>query len=319
MRNPDQQIIAFYNLENLFDTEDDLQKDDNDFLPESFKNWNEDRYLAKLEDITQSVASINDKNMPVIIGVAEIENKTVLTDLLYQPAFQGEYDFIHYESPDHRGIDVALLYNRNFFNVLTHQRIQVVIEGDEHYTTRDILHVQGTFNSDEVVHFFINHWPSRREGILKSEPRRIAAAQCLYRETQIVLQADPLAKIVIMGDFNDLPVSKSINTYLHTKPHKNIKSDQFYNLAFIPYRKKLGSLFAKKRWLMFDQILINKEMIYGEGIKVNTSRLTIHLDKKFLFYDKNRSMYRPNRTYAGKKYHGGASDHLPVYVKIELD
>ncbi len=319
MQNPDQQIIAFYNLENLFDTADDPQKDDNDFLPGSFKDWNEDRYLTKLEQITRSIASINEKLLPVIIGVGEIENKTVLKDLLYQPAFNGQYNFIHHESPDHRGIDVGFLYNRNFFKVLSHERIQVVIEGDEQYTTRDILYVRGIFHRDDVVHFFINHWPSRREGTLKSMPRRIAAAKLLYIKALAILRSDPMAKIVIMGDFNDLPVSKSIQTYLHTKPHKNISSEQFYNLAFIPYRKKMGSLFAKDRWLMFDQILISKGMIMGEGIKIKSSRLTIQMDKRFLFYDRSRSIYRPNRTYSGKKYHGGSSDHLPVYVKINVD
>jgi Endonuclease/Exonuclease/phosphatase family len=319
MQNPHQQLIAFYNLENLFDTFDDPRKDDDDFLPDSFKNWSEERYLSKLEQISRAIASINPRQLPAIIGVAEIENKTVLKDLLYQPEFKGDYDFVHHESPDHRGIDVGFVYNRNFFKVVAHRSIRVEIEGETQYTTRDILHVNGLFNGDDSVHFFINHWPSRREGTVKSMPRRIAAARCLYREAQAILHGDPNAKIVLMGDFNDLPVSKSIVKYLNSKPHKNISSDQFYNLGFLPYRKKMGSLFAKNRWLMFDQILISKGMIIAKGVKIIASRLSIHMDKKLLFYDKGRSMYRPNRTYSGKKYHGGSSDHLPVYVKIETD
>jgi predicted extracellular nuclease len=308
MPDHDRLIVAFYNLENFFDTLDDPVKDDNDFLPGSFKDWSERRYLEKLENITSSISSIDQNLVPVIIGVAEIENKTVLTDLIYQPAFKQAYDFIHYESQDKRGIDVAMLYNRNIFTVLSHEKIRVNLEGDENFTTRDILYVKGAFDGVDIVHFFINHWPSRREGTKKTMPRRIAAAQSLSNKTLNILRSDPLAKIVIMGDFNDLPVSKSITHYL---------KHEFYNLAFIPYSKKLGSVFAKGRWLMFDQIMISQGMMKAPGYKIKSPRLTIHFDKKLLFYDKKRGIYRPNRSYSGKKYHGGFSDHLPVYVTMD--
>jgi hypothetical protein len=151
-------------------------------------------------------------------GTTEIENKTVLTDLLYQPVFQREYDFVHYDSPDRRGIDVALLYRRKAFSV---------------------------------------------------------------------------------------------------RSHENIRKDEFYNLAFIPYSKRVGTVFAKGRWLLFDQIMISRGMMTGKGARITASRLTIHFDKRLLFYDQKRSMYRPNRSYSGKKYHGGFSDHLPVYVAMD--
>ncbi|MBL6963569.1 MAG: hypothetical protein ISR55_07090 [Bacteroidetes bacterium] len=319
MLNPDQQIIAFYNLENLFDTVNDPQKDDNDYLPGSFKNWDKYRYTSKLEHISESLESIKPGSLPIILGVSEVENKTVLKDLLSQTAFRGEYDFIHYDSNDRRGIDVGFLYNRKYFKPTSHEKIPVVFNRDTTYSERDILYVSGKFDQDDLVHFFINHWHSRAEGTLKSMPLRIAAAESLYNKAQCILQSDPLAKIVIMGDFNDLPVSKSITSYLHAVYHKNILSNQFFNLAFIPYRKKFGSLFAKGRWLMFDQIMISKGMMESRGIQINSSRLSIHFNKKLLFYDRNRSIYRPNRTYAGNTYHGGFSDHLPVYVKIDVE
>ena len=308
MPDPDRQIVAFYNLENFFDTVDDPVKNDNDFLPGSFKDWSEQRYLEKLENITSSISSIDQNSVPAIIGVAEIENKTVLTDLIYQPAFKRAYDFIHYDSPDKRGIDVALLYNRNIFTVLSHEKVRVVLDANQNYTTRDILYVKGAFDRDDIVHFFVNHWPSRREGTRKTMPKRIAAAQSLSSKTRNILQADPRAKIVIMGDFNDLPVSKSITRYL---------KDEFYNLAFIPYSKKMGTVFAKGRWLMFDQIMISQGMMIAQGYKIKSSRLTVHFDKRLLFYDKKRAIYRPNRSYSGKKYHGGFSDHLPVYITMD--
>jgi hypothetical protein len=188
---PDRQIVAFYNLENFFDTVDDPVKNDNDFLPGSFKDWSEQRYLEKLENITSSISSIDQNSVPAIIGVAEIENKTVLTDLIYQPAFKRAFDFIHYDSPDKRGIDVALLYNRNIFTVLSHEKIRVVLDANQNYTTRDILYVKGAFDRDDIIHFFVNHWPSRREGTRKTMPKRIAAAQSLSSKTRNILQADP--------------------------------------------------------------------------------------------------------------------------------
>ena len=145
-------------------------------------------------------------------------------------------------------------------------------------------------------------------------PKRIAAAQSLSNKTRNILQADPRAKIVIMGDFNDLPVSKSITRYLNSKSKQDIRKDEFYNLAFIPYSKQMGTVFAKGRWLMFDQIMISQGMMIAQGYKIKSSRLTVHFDKRLLFYDKKRAIYRPNRSYSGKKYHGGFSDHLPVYV-----
>jgi predicted extracellular nuclease len=308
MPDADRQIVAFYNLENFFDTVDDPVKNDNDFLPGSFKDWSEQRYLEKLENITSSISSIDQNSVPAIIGVAEIENKTVLTDLIYQPAFKRAYDFIHYDSPDKRGIDVALLYNRNIFTVLSHEKVRVVLDANQNYTTRDILYVKGAFDRDDIVHFFVNHWPSRREGTRKTMPKRIAAAQSLSNKTRNILQADPRAKIVIMGDFNDLPVSESITRYL---------KDEFYNLAFIPYSRKMGTVFAKGRWLMFDQIMISQGMMIAQGYKIKSSRLTVHYNKRLLFYDKKRAIYRPNRSYSGKKYHGGYSDHLPVYVTMD--
>ena len=318
MPGQDKFIVAFYNLENLFDTVDDPGKEDDDFLPGSRRDWSEYRYLEKLENITSSIASIHPGRLPCVIGVSEIENKTVLTDLVYQPAFRREYDFVHYDSPDRRGIDVALIYNRNFFKVISREKIRVVLEGDIDFATRDILYVRGILGGSDTIHFFINHWPSRREGTRKSMPKRIAAALSLSEKLLPLLRHDPTTKVVIMGDFNDLPVSPSLARYLNAKSHKSIKEHELYNLAFIPYSKKMGTVYARGRWLMFDQILISRGMISGDGIKVNSSRLTIHFDRGLLFYDKKRSMYRPNRSYSGKKYHGGFSDHLPVYLNLEM-
>lgn len=309
-------IIAFYNLENFFDTIDDPRKNDNDFLPDGSNHWTENRYVSKVERISAAISSIQPEKIPIAIGVAEIENSAVLTDLIYQSEFKEEFDFVHYDSPDKRGIDVAFLYNKNEVIVLESEKIPVHINGNSHFTTRDILYIKTQINND-IIHFFVNHWPSRGEGILASNPKRIAAAESLYKRANSIIIDDNNAKIIIMGDFNDLPVSKSISKYLKSKSHKNISHDQFYNLATIPYKKKMGSLFAKKHWLMFDQIIISRGMMLGEGIKIKASRLTIHGDKSLLYFDKQHSIYKPNRTFSYHTYHGGASDHLPVYVALD--
>ncbi len=319
MHRPESLITAFYNVENLFDTVDDPLKNDEDFLPGSRGNWSEYRYANKLENIAESIASIHPGRMPAIIGLAEIENRTVLEDLIAQSVFQGRYDIVHYDSPDRRGIDVALLYDKTLFSLQSKERITVLLDGDARKPTRDILYVKGSFGGDQSVHFFVNHWPSRREGTQISMPRRITAADRLYNKALEILNSDAMAKIMIMGDFNDLPVSKSVSVHLNSRSHRSIKYDEFYNLAHIPYKQKMGSVFARNRWLMFDQMLVSLGMMAGEGVKVTSSRLTVHFDKKLLFYDKGRSMYRPNRTYSGRKYHGGFSDHLPVYVHLDME
>ncbi len=316
---PDPIIAAFYNVENLFDTIDEPLKKDDDFLPDSHLKWSDTRYVEKLENNAESISSIRPGQLPAIIGLAEVENKSVLKDLVSQTAFQGKYDFVHFDSPDRRGIDVGMLYDRHLFQVQSKESITVKLETDRQFRTRDILYVKGTFGMEQPVHIFVNHWSSRREGTKITMPRRIAAADLLYKKAMVILNADTMAKILIMGDFNDLPVSKSITQHLNSRKHQNLKFDEFYNLAYIPFKKKIGSLFARGQWLMYDQILVSLGMIGGEGIKIKSPRLTVHYDKKLLFYDKERSIYRPNRTYTGKRYHAGFSDHLPVYVKMSMD
>jgi endonuclease/exonuclease/phosphatase family metal-dependent hydrolase len=314
MQTNNTHTIAFYNLENFFDTKDDPKKNDNDYLPNGSNNWTERRYMNKLERITAALNSI-ENGMPLAIGVAEIENRTVLHDLLYQPAFKGNYRFVHFDSQDRRGIDVAFLYNKTHLEILDKEKIPIRMNGNSHFVTRDILYIK-TKLKGEVLHFFVNHWPSRGEGILESTPKRAAAATVLYNRAMQIIKEDSTAKIIIMGDFNDLPVSKSIKSCLHAKSHRKISNTQFFNLAAKPHSKKLGSLFAKDHWLMFDQILISKGMIYGEGVKITAPRLTIHNSKELLYFDEQQQIYKPNRTYSHHHYHGGSSDHLPVYVEM---
>jgi len=214
--------VVFYNVENLFDLEDEPEKLDEEFTPESDKKWNKERYDKKLKDISDVLSAINENDLPEIIGLCEVENRKVVSDLAKTGNLvSGKYKVVHHESPDTRGIDCALLYRADEFKVLEDYPIRIKFKDEPGYTTRDILYVRGnTFNKEEF-HLFVNHWPSRVEGLQKTEPRRMEVARQLSEFIQAIVEKNKEAKIIIMGDFNDDPTSKSVKNYL--------VNDTFYN------------------------------------------------------------------------------------------
>lgn len=315
---PEELTIAFYNLENFFDTKDDKGKGDEEFLPGSEKRWNLDRYHTKVDHTADAISKIDTKTLPLVIGLAEVENKAVLTDLVESKKIRGSFGFVHFESDDHRGIDVALLYDKENFLPLLKKPIKIEVPGEPHFATRDVLYVKGKLKNGEKLHLFVNHWPSRRQGPKKSEPRRLAAASAVRTEVRDIQGRNENAKIIIMGDFNDLPINASMSKILKGKKYRSLKKNEFYNMAYMPYIKKRGTHHSKHGWSMFDQILISKSLIEGNGIITEDKSCTIVEDKSIMFYDKRFNIYRPNRTYRGNKYHGGYSDHLPISFKVKF-
>jgi endonuclease/exonuclease/phosphatase family metal-dependent hydrolase len=317
-RNTKNETIAFYNLENFFDTKDDKGKDDAEYLPNSDKNWNLERYWTKVNHIADAISNIEPTRVPLIIGLAEVENKTVLNDLVESEKIENALSYIHFESDDRRGIDVALLYSKNKFTPLLEKQIKVEVPNEPYFVTRDILYVKGKLETGEKLHVFVNHWPSRREGPQKSQPRRLAAAFALREEVLKIQERNENAKIVIMGDFNDFPINQSLSKILKGKKHRALKKDEFYNLAYLPYTNNRGTHHSRHGWSMFDQILISRSLILGDGLITEDTSCAILEDKSIMFYDKRFEMYRPNRTYRGNTYHGGYSDHLPIYFKAKF-
>lgn len=308
--------VAFYNLENLFDTKDDPYTLDDDFLPESEKGWTQKRYEKKIFKMGTAISNIGFSSTgkaPVVVGLAEVENLRVIQDLIASKHLKNKnYGIVHYDSPDERGIDVALIYQKRNFEVLSHEPISVEIfnEYNEKDYTRDILRVSGILNG-EKVHFLVNHWPSRRDGAELTEYKRIAVAE-KNREliANIKDEEGEDAKIIIMGDFNDEPNSNSVT--------KHLVQHDFYNPMTKLQSKFKGSLAFRGQWNLFDQIIFSNNFHqYSKG-KHSFSYAKI-FDNDFLKIYHGRYKGKPYRTYVGRRYMGGYSDHFPVYITLQLN
>ena len=305
--------IAFYNLENLFDTYDNKHTHDNDFLPNSEKQWTPKRYKKKVRKLGYTISKIGMKtssNLPVIIGLAEVENRLVVNDLIDSKFLKEKnYDIVHYDSPDERGIDVALIYNKDFFKVMSSETFSINLF-DENGTidhTRDILLVEGFLN-EEKVFVIVNHWPSRREGEKESEFKRITASNKVNEIINLIKQRDNNPKIIVMGDFNDNPSNKSIKQL--------INSQDLYNPMETLLSFTKGSLNYRFQWNLFDQILFSTNFFEYKPNAHSFSRANI-FDDAFLKQFKGKYKGTPFRTYVGLKYKGGYSDHFPVYIHLK--
>jgi len=305
--------IAFYNLENLFDTFDNKWTNDNDFLPNSEKRWTEKRYRKKLRKLGYAISQIGIKTAqkaPSILGVAEIENKLVLEDLLNSKFLKNlPYDYVHYDSPDERGIDVGLIYDTTVFEVTTSEVYPLELYDEDGYRdyTRDILVVEGVFNNSETLYILVNHWPSRHEGEELTEPNRLSAAKKVIEIINTIKYENENAKIIVMGDFNDGPQNNSIKHLVH--------NTDIYNPMFTLKDHNRGSLNYRKDWFLFDQILFTTNFFEIKPSALSFSQAHI-FDSEFLKQYKGKFQGAPFRTYVGLKYKGGYSDHFPVYVHL---
>lgn len=318
-KNTDKQpfVAMFYNVENLYDTQDDPKINDDEFTPTGKVPWTEERLQTKIEHLGQVISDITSPGMPDIIGFAEIENKPVLEMLVSTATLRKtKYGIVHYDSPDERGIDVAMLYNPATFKVISSEPLQVILPGGDR--TRDILYVKGKLNSGEMLNIFINHWPSRREGTELSEPKRMAAAIVLRTKLDAIQKLEKSPNILILGDFNDEPSNNSITQVIKAlAPEKPFETNNLYSLLYPQYKNGDGSLFYKD-WDLFDQIIVSGNMLSNKkGLRTAVNDAAIFKADYLLFTSKSGES-RPNRT-MGEKYFGGYSDHLPVYVKFNLN
>ncbi len=309
--------IAFYNVENLFDTLDQPFVNDNDFLPNSNLKWNEKRYVLKLQRLAKVIKAIEEP-MPLAIGLAEVENRKVLADLVVALGLtENEVGIIHEESPDERGIDVGFLYRKDIITKTEHQSHSVSFLDDLSDKTRDILHVKAYLKNEDCAHFFINHWPSRREGAQQTISKRIEAAETLKRHIEVIVEEETSPKIIVMGDFNCDPESTPIKKILDKEKSK---TGILYNQGWKTYQERRGSLNYRGKWLLFDQILVSESLqLSRKGISLVSDSFTVFSKDWMLFYNSKYRDLRPNKTYGGRKYHGGFSDHLPVYIRVSLD
>lgn len=305
--------IAFYNLENLFDTFDDQHTNDNDFLPNSEKRWTEKRYrkkVRKLSDVISKIGTQTAGKPPSIIGLAEVENKLVIEDLINSSSLKEyNYNYVHYDSPDERGIDVALIYNESHFQVENSEVFPLPLydeDGNRDYT-RDILMVEGFLN-DEKIYMLVNHWPSRHGGEELSEPNRIIASNKVLSIISAIKIDDEDPKIIVMGDFNDGPNNNSIK--------QMVNNEDLYNPMASLKSYLRGSLNHRMEWYLFDQIIFTTNFFEAKPNTHSFSKANI-FDSEFLKQYKGKYKGVPFRTYAGPKYKGGFSDHFPVFIHLK--
>ena len=305
--------VGFYNLENLFDPFDDEKTLDDDFTPNGKNNWHQKRYKKKIKKIGYVISKIGLERSyipPALLGVVEVENKTVLNDLVQSKNLKDyNYDYVHYDSEDERGIDVALLYQKEYFELLHSETFTLLISnpGGERDYTRDILLVKGNLNG-ELMYTIVNHWPSRRSGENISEENRIKAAVLVQEIVTKIKKETEESKIIILGDFNDNPNNTSIKDYL-------IKAD-FYNPMQTLLDKGKGTLKHYETWHLFDQIIFSKNFLIDKSTNHQFKYAEV-FDKEFLKVWKGKEKGKPFRTFIGKWYQGGYSDHFPVYIYLE--
>lgn len=308
--------IVFYNVENLFDTIDQSDVIDEDFLPSGKLKWNSERYKTKLQHLEQ-VITYNLQNNPVLIGLVEVENGNVVMDLAKTGKLANtSYRLAHKDSPDARGIDCALLYDGDRFKPLVISNLAVTIDSIPDFKTRDVLYVKGELKGRKVLHVFVNHWPSRRGGELESEIKRIQAAKVARAKIDEILKDDPKANIVLMGDFNDHPNNVSLLETLKAKPLTDKNAD-LYNLLYDDQEAGLGTHNFKNEWGVLDQFIVSKTLYNGKKrIKLLTKDAVI-LKEDFLLYKAGDGMMKPSTTYGGDKYYGGYSDHLSIRLFLK--
>ena len=315
--------IAFYNLENLFDTINDVNKNDEASPIMELKSNKSKVYWDKIEKLSSTIAQIGaDKTntSPAIIGVSEVENLSVLEDLIHSKhLIKNDYGIIHYDSPDKRGIDVALLYQKKYFNPIYHEAFNPKIFKDNYPVyTRDQLLVSG-YLDDELIHLIVNHWPSRRGGEAASRPNREKAA---YQTTKIIEQVkkqDEKAKILIMGDFNDDPINSSFKTVLKTKSRKkDVNEGDLYNPYEDMFRRGFNTLKYRDKINLFDMIFFTSPLLDKGEKDFSTYKMykAMIFNKRFLTTKKGKYKGYPFRSFSNGGYTGGYSDHYPVYIYL---
>lgn len=290
--------VVFYNVENLFDTEDDPNKNDAEFLPEGKKEWTKKRLREKSINLSKAILVSSNFEAPLLLGVCEIENNEVLKYLSKKtPLRKFKLEHIHYESKDQRGIDVALFYDAKRFEIIESKKVPIFFQDGRPYLTRDILYVKGLIQQD-TVHIAVNHWPSRRGGSEKSEHKRKLVAKHLRT---IIDSVGSDKNWLVMGDFNDEPHNKSLQTL--------VKKD-FDNLMNVIEK---GSYFYKSNWYKYDQLIISNA--FKKSFKINQTDI-IHRDWLMQHNEKKMTKF-PFRSYRGPIYIGGFSDHLPIMMNFE--
>jgi hypothetical protein len=309
--------IGFYNVENLYDTIDAKDVDDFEFTPQGSNKWTSARYYKKLDNLAEVISQMGTDVSPdglAILGLAEIENRKVVEDLVATSKLKSrKYEIVHYDSPDKRGVDVGLIYQPQYFTVENSKAYKLQLPNDPEFRTRDQLLVSGKLHGEEV-HVLVAHWPSRRGGEKKSRPLRVEAAKLSRHIMDSIALIQPEAKIIFMGDLNDDPVNVSVRETLKAKGDKlKVQDGELFNAMESYYHKGIGTLAWRDSWNLFDQLILSKSLLPTDfsNWQFYTSKV---YNKAFLCQTEGSYKGYPLRTFAGGNYAGGYSDHFPVYL-----
>ncbi len=316
--------IAFYNIENFFDLIDDPDVRDEEFTPDGAKKWNKDKYDKKLKNVEQVLHDISkvENVHPAVIGFCEVENRSVLEDIIATPKLlSANYKITHTDSPDGRGIDCAFIYRPDIFKKIGEKAHTTIIPNNPNYKTRDIMTMWGTIEGDSVM-FIVIHWPSRYGGQERSAPLRVAVGEQMHAIIDSVQNVSPNMKFVIMGDFNDDPHDKSIIDALGVENDINkVKEGGLYSPFGEIHKAGYGTLMYRGKWNLFDNIIVSANMLEGSsGVVLQKQKGSKYygniLNKRYLIQKKGEYKGYPFRTFGGNSFLGGYSDHLPVYIII---
>lgn len=313
--------VGFYNVENLFDTINQPNVIDEEFTPDGLNKWNTEKYNKKLENLSYVISQVGAQGGPTIMGLAEIENRGVIQDLIDMPLLKdNEYGIAHFDSPDRRGIDVGLIYMKNVFQLTESFPHPVMLPTG--YLTRDVLRATGYIDG-ELFHFLVAHWPSRSGGEAVSVPKRMAAAKVMRHVSDSLLAVNKDANVVLMGDFNDDPVSVSVKDGLKIKKSsKNLKYNDLFSPMLKLYKEGVGTLAYRDVWNLFDILIVNGNLLGNDYSKFKlytdpkTKNSAFVFNKEFLLQSDGAFKNYPYRTIVGGEYQGGYSDHFPVYMYL---
>ena len=314
-------VIGFYNVENLYDTEDDPITNDEEFLPDGANQWTPERYQQKLKNLAYCISQMGkEQGGVVVLGFSEIENERVLNDLVAQDALKPlNYKVAHHDSPDVRGVDVAFIYQGNRFEFIYQQPFTLTLSYNPGFKTRDQLLLVGVLDNTDTLYLIVNHWPSKRGGEARSAPLRMAAAKLTRSIADSLLNINPNAKILIMGDLNDTPDAKCVIQGLNAKGKINeVTPLDLFNPSWKMYRDGIGSYAYQDNWELIDQIIISHALL---NPKPNSYKfVSSHVfSPNFLKTKTGSYQGYPFRTYAGGSYAGGYSDHFPVYIILKIE
>jgi predicted extracellular nuclease len=318
-RNKNAIRVAFYNVENLFDTENDSLTRDDDFTPTGVKGWGTTRYREKLSNIYKVLIALGGWDPPGIIGLCEIENRHVLYELIQTtPLRKFDYQIIHQDSPDRRGIDVGLIYRPDQYRPVSEEFIQMNFPFAPDSRTREILYSKGVVFEGDTLHIFVNHWPSKFGGAQATVPNRMYVAQVLRAKVDSIFAINPMANVIITGDFNDEPGDKSLlEGLLAKKDTVGMRPGDLLNLMYPAYKKGTGTEKFQNHWAVLDMFIVSYSLMFRTDQVNICSREAYIFNPPFLIVEDEKWLgTMPFRTYAGPKYLGGYSDHFPVFLDL---